>query len=93
MRMIRDNTGRFRQRPHYSVQELDAESEQLVTQFLIRRNGTARFPLSTDDLTRLLEEHVDDLDPFSDLAHLGSDVEGVTVFCRDGKPSVRTPRA
>ncbi|MES2784701.1 MAG: ImmA/IrrE family metallo-endopeptidase [Pseudomonadota bacterium] len=91
--MIRDNTGRFKQRPHYSPQELDAESETLVTEFLIRRKGAARFPLSTDDLTSLLEKHVEDLDLYSDLRQLGTDVEGVTLFSQHGKPSVRISAA
>jgi Zn-dependent peptidase ImmA (M78 family) len=93
MRMIRDTTGRFKQRPHYSAEELDTESERLVTEFLVKRHGAARFPLSTDDLTRLIEKSVEDLDLYSDLDAWGADVEGVTVFCRDGKPSVKISTA
>lgn len=93
MRMIPDNTGRFKRRPHYSVQELDVESERLVTEFLIKRKGVARFPLCTDDLTLLIEKHVEDLDLYSNLSQLGSDVEGVTVFSRDSKPSVKISAA
>lgn len=89
MRMIRDITGRFKQRPHYTPQELDSESEHLVTEFLVNYRGAATFPISTDELTTLVEKHVDDLDLYSDLSRLGSDVEGVTIFSKDGKPSVR----
>ena len=91
--MIRDITGRFKQRPHYTHQELDSESENLVTEFLVKRHGAATFPVSTDELTLLVEKHVDDLDLYSDLGKLGSDVEGVTVFSREGKPSVRISTA
>lgn len=93
MRMIRDDSGRFQQRPHFSVHELDAESERTVVDFLMKRLGAARFPISTDDLTRLLETHVDDLDLYSDLTELGSDVEGVTLFCSAGKPSVKISKS
>lgn len=93
MRMILDTTGRFPNRPYYSAHELDVESERLVTNFLIKRYGVAQFPLSTDDLARMLEGSVEDLDLYADLAALGPDVEGVTVFCRDGKPNVKVSAA
>lgn len=88
MRWVRDLTGRFAQRPHFETDELDAECEQLVTEFLKRRHGKVNFPICNDDLQVLVEEHASDLDLYMDLRDRGDDVEGVTVFARDGRPQV-----
>ena len=88
MRWVRDLTGRFAQRPHFETGELDAECERLVTEFLKKRCGTVTFPISNDDLQVLVEEHASDLDLYADLSDRGDDVEGVTVFERDGRPRV-----
>ncbi len=92
MRWIRDPTGRFAQRPHFETDELDAECEQLVTEFLKRRRGKVTFPISNDDLQVLVEEHSSDLDLYADLRDRGEDVEGVTVFERDARPHVLIAR-
>lgn len=76
-------------RPHYTPQELDSECEQIICTFLRARNGAVEFPVSTDDLTALLEERVEDLDLFADLSEFGPGVEGVTIFRPGGKPSVK----
>jgi hypothetical protein len=48
-----------------------------------------RYPISTDDLTVLLETLVDDLDLYADLSQEEGEVEGVTDFFRGGRPKVR----
>lgn len=88
MRYIRDTVHGFRERPHYDEAELDAMFEKLVVDFLRKKYGEARFPISTDDLTALIEQHVSDLDQYADLSPYGSGVEGVTEFVRNGKPRV-----
>lgn len=89
MKMIRDRTGRFNQRPFYHPSELDTECERTVSEFLQKVHGKVRLPISTDDLTKLLEENVRDLDLYADLSSLGANVEGVTDFSRGVKPRVR----
>jgi hypothetical protein len=89
VRYVADRTGRFAQRPHFEPKELDRECEQIVTTFLKSRYGEARFPISTEDLTLLLERHVDGLDQYADLSAYGADVEGVTEFNPGKKPYVR----
>lgn len=89
MRMIRDRTGRFEERPYYKPGELDFECEQVVESFLRQLHGRVTWPIATDDLTKLVEDRVADLDLYADLSPLGSDVEGVTDFVRGKRPSVR----
>jgi len=85
---VPDKTGRFSRRPHYKPDELDHECESAITSFL-RSRGEVRFPVSTEDLTRLIERDTDDLDLYADLSEYGSDVEGVTEFTPGRKPTVR----
>jgi len=85
---VPDKTGRFSRRPHYKPDELDRECENAITSFL-RSRGEVRFPISTEDLTRLIERDTDDLDLYADLSEYGSDVEGVTEFTPSRKPTVR----
>jgi Zn-dependent peptidase ImmA (M78 family) len=85
--MIRD--ARFGQRPFYSEKELDDECERIVTQFLMRRHGGAKFPIATDDLAGLIETEAEDLDQYADLRDFGQDVEGVTMFVPRAKPIVK----
>lgn len=88
-RWVSDTTGRFAKRPHYSPEQLDAECESIVSSFLIERYGRAVFPISTDDLTVLLEKAVDDFDPYADFSGEPGDVEGVTEFRRGARPAVK----
>lgn len=85
---VKDLTGRFPERPHYKPEELDHECESIVTEFLRKRHGSVRFPISTDDLTRLIEQEADSLNLYADLTELGENVEGVTQFVREAKPKV-----
>ena len=89
VRYVRDTTGRFSQRPHYKPEELGRECENIITEFLKDKYGKAEFPVSTDDLTLLIERDTDDFDSYADLSVYGNNVEGVTEFQRGKKPIVR----
>ena len=86
---IRDTTGRFPQRPYYKPAELDRECETIINEFLKDLHGKVEFPISTDDLTKLIERDASDLDVYAVLSELGDDVEGVTEFFRGKKPAVK----
>ncbi len=88
VKMIRDTTGRFAMRPYYQASELDQECECLIRDLLLQRSGKLEYPVSTDDLTVLIEMHDADLDPYADLTRYGDDVEGVTEFFADCGPKV-----
>jgi len=92
MRWVVDSSGRFRLRPYYEQEELDAECERIVTGFLEAKYGRLSFPLSTDDLTVLVERDTSDLDLFADLSCEGDDVEGLTDYFPRKKPAVRIAR-
>lgn len=92
VRMIPDNTGRFWKRPYYHSEELDVECEEIISRFLHKLHGRVGYPVSTDDLTKLIERDAEDLDMYADLAVFGSDVEGMTEFRPGGKPRVRISR-
>jgi hypothetical protein len=92
MKWVSDTTGRFDWRPYYEPAELDDECEHIVAGFLREKNGVVRFPISTDDLTVMLEQETSDLDLFADLSRDGDDVEGVTDFFPHKKPAVRIAR-
>lgn len=89
MRWVTDRTGRFPQRPHYEPEELDEECEMLIGTFLRAKHGVATYPVTTNDLTILIEREVESLDPYADLSQEGDDVEGVTDFTPGRKPRVR----
>lgn len=89
MRWVPDRTGRFHKRPHYDPDELNFKCEKLISEFLIERHGSVRYPISTDDLTVLLESLTRDLDLYADLAADGEDVEGITDFFPGKSPRVR----
>ena len=89
---VKDKTGRFAERPHYSEDELDTECEQIISGFLRELHGAVNYPVTTDDLTKLIESRAADLDLFADLSGLGEDVEGLTEFRPGEKPRVRISR-
>jgi len=64
VKYIPDRTGRFSQRPHYEPKELDRECENIIAGFLKERHGAAKYPVSTDDLTVLIERDTESLDHF-----------------------------
>jgi hypothetical protein len=89
MKYVPDKTGRFQQRPHYEQGELDDECDRIITEFLTARHGAVKFPITTQDLTCLIERDAADLDLYADLSREGTDVQGVTDFYPKGKPKVR----
>lgn len=89
MKWVNDKTGRFPRRPHYLPEELDTACEMLIADFLRQRHGKIEFPISTDDLTVLIESMVDDLDLYADLSQEEGEVEGVTDFFPGNRPKVR----
>ena len=88
VKWFKDKTGRFPERPHYEASELDMECEHLVSTFLKNHKGKVEYPLTTDDLTLLVEHHVKVLDVYADLSADGLDVEGVTRFAVREKPII-----
>ena len=92
MRWIKDPTGRFSERPHYPQEDLDSLSEEWIVGFLVERYGKAEFPVSTEDLTVMIECDTSDLDQYADLSgegEVGEEVQGLTLFFPDRKPMVR----
>lgn len=89
LRWVADPTGRFAKRPHYSPEQLDAECERVVTDFLHQKHGSVAYPISTDDLTVLLDKSVEDLDLYADFFSEEGEIEGVTEFRMGRKPTVR----
>lgn len=88
VKMIRDNTGRFVERPFYRERDLDDECERVIRDLLLRRRGKVEYPVCTDDLTVLIEMHDAELDSYADLSAYGDDVEGVTEFFPESGPKV-----
>jgi Zn-dependent peptidase ImmA (M78 family) len=89
MRWVKDQTGRFPQRPHYLPEELESECEKLITDFLLQRHGKIGYPITTDDFTVLIETLADNLDLYADLSNEEGDVEGVTEFFAGRAPKVK----
>jgi Zn-dependent peptidase ImmA (M78 family) len=89
VRWVRDTTGRCRERPHYDPEELDETCEAVVVEFLTQRYGKVAYPLTTDDLVRLVQRRTADLDLFADLSAEGAGVHGLTAFFADSMPKVR----
>ncbi|MCB1921032.1 MAG: ImmA/IrrE family metallo-endopeptidase [Candidatus Competibacteraceae bacterium] len=89
VRYVNDKTGRFTQRPHYEPTELDRECERIIVRFLESLYGKAQFPVSTEDLKKLIERDAEDLDCYADLSRYGPDVEGLTEFQCGQKPLVQ----
>ena len=58
VKYVPDRTGRFAQRPHFNPEELDRECESIIHNFLKENHGEVKFPVSTDDLTHLIERQV-----------------------------------
>ncbi len=89
VRYVNDNTGRFKERPHYDPKELDRECESIINKLLRERHDEVKFPVLTDDIEVLIEQHAS-LDMYADLeSQYGPDVEGVTEFFPGQKPVVK----
>ena len=89
VKYVSDRTGRFSQRPHYEPKELDRECESIITAFLKERHGSVKYPVTTDDLTVLIERDTESLDQYADLSGYGAKVEGLTHFQPSRKPRVK----
>jgi hypothetical protein len=89
VKFISDKTGRFFSRPYYQPEELDHACEAIITSFLLSRYGVVKFPISTDDIIRLIEQRVNYLDTYADLSEFGETVEGVTEFFLGENPTVK----
>ena len=92
IRWIKDPTGRFPERPFYRQEDLDSLSEEWIVSFLLDRYGKAEFPVSTEDLTVMIECDASDLDQYADLSEEGAEdeeVQGLTLFYPDRKPVVK----
>lgn len=89
MKWIPDSTGRFSRRPLWPTGDLDSECENVVIDFLVRRHGRVDYPISTADLTVLIEERASRLDLYADLSGEGDDVEGLTEFEAGRAPVIR----
>jgi hypothetical protein len=76
-------------RPHYLPEELDSQCEAIIIEYLKKKYGAVAFPISTDDLTCLLERDAQSLDLYADLSNEEGQVEGVTEFLRGQKPVVK----
>jgi hypothetical protein len=92
MKWVSDTTGRFEWRPYYDQIELDNACEQIVADFFRTKNSTSQFPISTDDLSVMIEQNTSDLDLYADLSGQGEDVEGLTDFFPNRKPAVKIAR-
>ena len=88
-RWIKDPTGRFPERPFYRQEDLDTLSERWVVGLLFEKYGKADFPVSTEDLTVMVECDTSDFDQYADLSEEGEGVQGVTFFYPDRKPVVK----
>ncbi len=89
---IKDPTGRFPERPFYRQEDLDSLSEGWIVGFLMERYGKAKFPVSTEDPTVMIERDTSDLDQYADLSEEGEEdeeVQGLTLFYPDRKPEVK----
>jgi len=71
------------------TKRMDTTAEQVIMAHVRARRSSDYFPLSTDDLTTLIEKHAAELDTFAELAEFGDGVEGLTLFQPRAKPIVR----
>ncbi len=71
------------------TKKMEGEAERAIMTHIQTRRSTDCFPISTDDLTTLIEKHVQELDPYADLTAFGNGVEGLTLFQPGAKPIVK----
>jgi|GraSoi2013_115cm_1033766.scaffolds.fasta_scaffold54001_2 hypothetical protein len=92
MKMIPDPTGRFPERPHYEIEELEQECERIMESFLMSRYGQYSIPVPTEALVELLERETTEVNLYCDLSAEGEEVHGVTEFFPGQKPNVSIAR-
>jgi len=83
-----DKSGRFPQRLFLRPEEIDRDCERIVQRLLQERHGRIDLPISTEDLVVLVEEHCESIDHYADVSGEGSDVEGMTCFAPDARPTI-----
>ena len=89
-RFTRDHVGGLSWRPYKTEHEIEEECERLLRHYFdLERSAMLPCPLSTDDLTCLIEAAAERLDLYADLA---ADVEGLTEISRHRRPFVRINR-
>ena len=86
--MIPDRTGRFPERPHWEISELEQMCEETITAFLRERYGFERIAVPTEAITAIIERDAGDLDLRPGLSDDKYEVFGYTVFQRGEKPRV-----
>ena len=92
MKMIPDRTGRFPERPHWEIRELEQMCEETITSFLRQHFGFERIPVPTEAVTMLIERDAADLDLATNLSDDIHEVFGFTQFERGRKPVVKIAR-
>ena len=92
MKWVRDRTGRLEWRPYYDQAEIDLQCEEVLVAYRRDRDAAPAYPISTDDLTVLIEQNASELELYANLASEGRDVEGVTEFFPRKRPVVRIAR-
>ncbi|MGB6091167.1 MAG: hypothetical protein WBG26_16840 [Candidatus Binataceae bacterium] len=92
MKMIPDRTGRFPDRPHWEIRELEQMCEETITSFLRQHFGFERIPVPTEAVTMLIERDAADLDLATNLSDDIHEVFGFTQFKRGRKPVVTIAR-
>jgi hypothetical protein len=90
--MIPDMTGRFPERPHWEIRELEQTCEEAITSFLRQHFGFERIPVPTEAVTMLIERDAADLDLATNLSDDIHEVFGFTQFERGLKPRVTIAR-
>jgi Zn-dependent peptidase ImmA (M78 family) len=89
-RFIPDRVGGLSWRPYKIEHEIEAECEHLLRSYLnLDPSESLPLPLSTDDLTGLIEAAAERLDLYAEMA---ADVEGLTEIARDRRPFVHINR-
>lgn len=88
MKWIGDSLNRFTRRPWYEQHEIDLICQNIICEFFLEDASNLVFPISTSDLTVLVEQHTSDLDLSADLSSRGSGIEGVTDFISGSRPRV-----
>lgn len=90
VRWTSDPTERFPKRPYYEIDELEHECDALIAAFFRARHTPVTYPISTNDLTLLVESEANSLDLY---AELDEDVDGQTDFSLNSKPVVQIAKA
>jgi Zn-dependent peptidase ImmA (M78 family) len=92
VKMIPDRTGRFPERPHWEIRELEQMCEETMTSFLRQHFGFERIPVPTEAVMMLIERDAADLDLATNLSDEMHEVFGFTQFERGRKPLVKIAR-